>query len=376
MKKMILLSMLAIGTLTINAQTIVVEGGNIWDNWSMGIQGGATMKMGDAGFFKSARPAFGLTLGKQWTPILGTDIQTMGYINTTTSNTMIDAMDLGLVARMNLMNLFSGYQGMPRPFEVETVTGLGWLHHYMDGSGDTDDLSARVGLNFNFNLGEDAAWTLGIKPAVVFNLTGDYPNKKMAFDKKYANMEILVGLTYHFANGEGNRHFQLVNAVSPVDMVAMNEEINGLRAMVAAKDVELVGLADELLLVQNQLNEARNKQAEAAGKTINILESVVAFPFNKSDVQSSQMPSLEHVANYLKANPNANITVNGYASPEGTEEYNLQLSQHRADAVKSILVDKYGISASRINAVGHGIGDIFSEPAWNRVGICTIEEAN
>lgn len=373
MKKTILLSVFALGALTINAQTVVVDGG-FWDNWSMGIQGGATMKMSGEGFFKSARPAFGLTLGKQWTPILGMDIQGMGYVNTTNSSTMIDASDVSLIGRMNLMNLFAGYYGMPRPFEIETVTGLGWLHHYMNGSGDTDDLSARVGLNFNFNLGEDAAWTLGIKPAVVFNLTGEYPNKKMAFNRDHANMEILLGLTYHFADGEGNRHFAMVNAIEPIALAAMNEEINGLREVVVAKDVELVGLADELLVVQNQLNEARNKEVEAAGQTIKILESVVAFPFNQSDVQASQMPSLEHVANYLKDNPDASITVNGYASPEGTEEYNLQLSQRRADAVKNILVDKYGIAASRINAIGHGVGDIFSEPAWNRVGICTIDE--
>ena len=373
MKKTILLSVFALGALTINAQTVVVDGG-FWDNWSMGIQGGATMKMSGEGFFKSARPAFGLTLGKQWTPILGMDIQGMGYVNTTNSSTMIDASDVSLIGRMNLMNLFAGYYGMPRPFEIETVTGLGWLHHYMNGSGDTDDLSARVGLNFNFNLGEDAAWTLGIKPAVVFNLTGEYPNKKMAFNRDHANMEILLGLTYHFADGEGNRHFAMVNAIEPIALAAMNEEINGLREVVVAKDVELVGLADELLVVQNQLNEARNKEVEAAGQTIRILESVVAFPFNQSDVQASQMPSLEHVANYLKDNPDASITVNGYASPEGTEEYNLQLSQRRADAVKNILVDKYGIAASRINAIGHGVGDIFSEPAWNRVGICTIDE--
>ena len=118
-----------------------------------------------------------------------------------------------------------------------------------------------------------------------------------------------------------------------------------------------------------------NQQAQATGQTINILESVIAFPFNQSDVQASQMPSLEHAANYLKNNPDASITINGYASPEGTEDYNLQLSQRRADAVKAILVDKYGIEASRINAIGHGVGDIFSEPAWNRVGICTIDEA-
>ena len=168
----------------------------------------------------------------------------------------------------------------------------------------------------------------------------------------------------------------MVASVDPMELDAMNEEINDLRALVAAKDVELVGLADELLVLQNQLNEARNKQAQAEGKTIHILESVVAFPFNQSDVQSSQMPSLEHVATYLKNNPNANITVNGYASPEGTEEYNMQLSQRRADAVKSILVDKYGIAADRIHTVGHGVGDVFSEPAWTRVGICTIDETN
>ncbi|MBQ7350579.1 MAG: OmpA family protein [Bacteroides sp.] len=376
MKKTILLTVFALGALSINAQTAVIESGGFWDNWSMGIQGGGTMKMNGTGFFKSTRPVFGLTIGKQWTPILGTDIQGLGYINTTNSSTMIDASDVGLVARMNLMNLFAGYEGMPRAFEIETATGLGWLHHYMNGAGDTDDLTARVGLNFNFNLGEDAAWTIGIKPAMVFNLTGEYPTKKMAFNKNHANMEVLLGVTYHFADGDGNRHFALVSAVDPMAVAAMNEEINDLRAVVAAKDVELVGLADELLTVQNQLNEARNKQAETSGKTINILESVVAFRFNQSDVESSQMPSIEHVANYLKNNPNANITINGYASPEGTEEYNMALSQRRADAVKALLVDKYGIAASRINTVGHGIGDIFSDPAWNRVGICTIDETN
>lgn len=374
MKKTILLSVFALGALTINAQTVVVKGGGFWDNWSMGVQGGATMKMSGESFFKSARPAFGLTLGKQWTPILGMDIQGMGYVNTTNSSTMIDASDVSLIGRMNLMNLFAGYNGMPRPFEVETVTGLGWLHHYMTGSGDTDDLSARIGLNFNFNLGEDAAWTLGIKPAVLFNLTGEYPSKKLAFNRNKANMEILLGLTYHFADEDGNRHFALVNAIDPLVLAAMNEEINDLREVIVAKDVELVGLADELMVVQDQLNEARNKEMEVTGQTIKILESVVAFPFNQSDVQTSQMPSLEHVANYLKDNPDAKITVNGYASPEGTEEYNLQLSQRRADAVKNILVDKYGIAADRINAIGHGVGDVFSVPAWNRVGICTIDE--
>ena len=46
----------------------------------------------------------------------------------------------------------------------------------------------------------------------------------------------------------------------------------------------------------------------------------------------------------------------------------------RAEAVKTILVNKYKISASRITAEGQGVGDMFTEPDWNRVSICTIED--
>lgn len=375
MKKTILLSVFAMGILTMNAQTEVVEGGNFWDNWSIGYRSGATMRMSGAPFIKSARPVFGLSIGKQWTPILGTEIQGLGYINTTHSKTAIDATDVSLIANMNLMNLFGGYEGMPRPFEIETATGLGWLHHYSNGPGDTNDLSARIGLNFNFNLGESQAWTLGIKPAFVYNLTGDYPNSKLSFNKNRANFELLIGFTYHIANSSGQRHFALVAACDPLAVAAMNEEINGLRETVVAQEAALAGTAVEIAALQNSLNEYQQNaanQPETPAVT-SILESIVSFPFNESVVQPSQMPTIERVAGYLKDNPGVNVVINGYASPEGTEEYNLKLSQRRADAMKDILVENYGIDASRIEAIGHGIGDIFSEPAWNRVGICTIE---
>ena len=47
---------------------------------------------------------------------------------------------------------------------------------------------------------------------------------------------------------------------------------------------------------------------------------------------------------------------------------------NHAEAVKTILVNKYKISASRITAEGQGVGDMFTEPDWNRVSICTIED--
>ena len=374
MKKTILLSVFALGVLTMNAQTEVVEGGGFWDNWFMGYRSGATMKMSGAPFIKSARPVFGLSIGKQWTPILGTEIQGLGYINTTGSKTLFDASEVALITNMNLMNLFGGYEGTPRVFEIETATGFGWLHHYMNGPGDTNDLSARVGLNLNFNLGESKAWTFGIRPALVYNLTGNFPQEKLAFDKDRARFEVLVGFTYHFANSDGQRHFAMATVTDPLVLAAMNEEINVLRETVEAQEAAIVASAIEIADLQSSLDECQTAAKQSAQPAVtNILESIVSFPFNESVVQPSQMPTIERVASYLKDNPSVNVVINGYASPEGTEEYNLKLSQRRADAMKDILVGKYGIDASRIEAIGHGIGDIFSEPAWNRVGICTIE---
>lgn len=376
MKKTILLSVFALGSLTMNAQTVpVLRGGDFWDNWYVGGRAGATMDLSGSGFFKSARPAFGLSVGKQWTPILGTEIQGLGFINTTNSSTAIDATDISLLGTLNLMNLFVGYEGIPRAFEVEAMAGIGWLHHYMNGPGDTNDLSSRVGLNFNFNLGESKAWTFSLRPAVAFNLTGDFPEKKVNFDKQNARFELLAGLTYHFSGGNGEHYFTIVPVTDPAAIAAMNAEINGLRETVVAQEAALAGTAAEIAALQGSLEECQTNVANnrSSAPVTSILESIVSFPFNESVIQASQMPTIDRVATYLKEHPNVNVVINGYASPEGSEAYNLKLSQRRADAMKDLLVSKYGIDASRIEAVGHGIGDIFSEPAWNRIGICTIE---
>ena len=60
-------------------------------------------------------------------------------------------------------------------------------------------------------------------------------------------------------------------------------------------------------------------------------------------------------------------------SPEGNAEFNQELSSKRANAVKDVLVKQYGIDASRIVTQGEGVGNMFSEPAWNRISIITIE---
>ena len=105
----------------------------------------------------------------------------MGYINTTPSKTAFDVLDVSLLSKINLINLFASYRGKPRLFEIEAIAGMGWLHYYVNGKGDDNSWSTRLGLNLNFNLGETKAWTLGIKPAIVYDMQGDFNQAKSRF---------------------------------------------------------------------------------------------------------------------------------------------------------------------------------------------------
>jgi outer membrane protein OmpA-like peptidoglycan-associated protein len=56
----------------------------------------------------------------------------------------------------------------------------------------------------------------------------------------------------------------------------------------------------------------------------------------------------------MKDNPQTTIRIAGYASAAGTEEYNQNLSERRAKAVREILVGKGGIAPKRITTIGYG----------------------
>lgn len=85
---------------------------------------------------------------------------------------------------------------------------------------------------------------------------------------------------------------------------------------------------------------------------------------------------MERIASYMNRHPESKVVIKGYSSPEGSIEVNERIACARAESVKSILMKKYRIAASRITAEGQGIGDMFSEPDWNRVCICTLQEIN
>jgi hypothetical protein len=379
MKKFIIVSAFALGAFTANAQTgeTALQGTKFGDNWSIGISAGAVTPLTHSSFFKDARPAFGFGIAKQLTPVFGLGIQGMGYVNTTQSKTAFDASDVSLLGKINLMNLFGGYQGTPRLFEIEALAGMGWLHYYMNGPGDQNSWSTRFGMNLNFNLGEAKAWTLGVRPAIVYDMEGDFNAAKSRFNVNNAAFELTAGITYHFMTSNGTHHFTNVKPYDPVEIANLNSAVNDLRSQVNNKDNQLINANQQVNALQSELNECRNKvvPVETVVKNNRIPESIITFRQGKSVVDASQLPNVERVASYMNKHVNTTVVIKGYASPEGNLAFNEKLAKARAEAIKTILVKKYKIDAARITAEGQGIGDMFSEPDWNRVSICTIDES-
>lgn len=79
----------------------------------------------------------------------------------------------------------------------------------------------------------------------------------------------------------------------------------------------------------------------------------VTFGFDRADLGDSAQTVLASVLKELQANPSLTVELMGYTDPKGTRDYNYQLSQRRAEAVRRFLVEN-GVQLSRVRLVGLG----------------------
>ncbi len=79
----------------------------------------------------------------------------------------------------------------------------------------------------------------------------------------------------------------------------------------------------------------------------------IYFDFDKSALKLEAQALLKKKADWLKANPNAKLLIEGNCDERGTAEYNLALGERRAEAAKKFLVD-LGIDAKRISTISYG----------------------
>jgi len=98
--------------------------------------------------------------------------------------------------------------------------------------------------------------------------------------------------------------------------------------------------------------EEEKAEQERAAKAAAGLKPIY-FDFDRSFVRDDAKPVMKANAEWLKANPQAKVRIEGNCDERGTIEYNQALGQRRAAAAKKYLTD-LGVSAKRISLISYG----------------------
>jgi len=106
--------------------------------------------------------------------------------------------------------------------------------------------------------------------------------------------------------------------------------------------------------LRQQLNLILETRESARGLIVNI--SDVLFDFNKYTLKPGAREKMAKVAGILLAYPGLKIQVEGHTDAVGSDEYNLKLSEQRADSVRDYLTQQ-AVPADAVSAVGLGKAD-------------------
>ncbi len=185
-----------------------------------------------------------------------------------------------------------------------------------------------------------------------------YPVAEVSADEGVYRRSFLgtagASLTFHL----GKKEFTQLKAQDNDLIASLNKQLNSLRA-------------ENAELSKRPVDCPEAPAAQVAGIAVG---NVVYFRLNSAVVDPNQLINIRNIAEYAKNNTET-ITLVGYADRQtGTPDYNYKLSERRAEAVKKILVEKYGILADRIKASWEGDRQQpYAENVWNRIVIMNAE---
>ena len=359
MKKFILTMLLALtAVFSVNAQTQSNYAGSskFTDNVSVGVVGGVETNLNQWNWPNGA--VAGIVINKEITPVFGVTLEGTTGINNIANwakpvthfhcGNTFDGISTYLTARVNLTNAIWKYNGKPRKFEVEANAGPGYgflLHQ------EYNALLVKAGLNLNYNVTD--AWTIALRPAVVYDLNGTG-----TFNTNHSIGQVTAGIVYHFKTSNGTRSFKKAKLYNQSEVDALNAKIKDLQS-----NLETANKA----VKTNAINTVDTVYTESPSS----LGNVVSFTLNSAKVDETQMANLDNAVRILKENPDLKVTLKGYADKNtGSATYNKRLSVRRAEAVKNVIVDKYGIDTDRIDVLGVGDTEqLYNDNNWNRVVI-------
>jgi len=148
---------------------------------------------------------------------------------------------------------------------------------------------------------------------------------------------------------------EMERAMSEADRARMAAAADAERAAIAKRqaDAEAARAAKAKAESDKLMKELASLKAQQTERGIVLTIGDVLFATGKADLSVSAAKSVGTLAEFLQKNPNRNVLIEGHTDSVGSDDYNLALSQRRADSVKDNLLEN-GIYAGRITAVGYG----------------------
>ncbi|WP_290378419.1 OmpA family protein, partial [Muribaculum intestinale] len=174
------------------------------------------------------------------------------------------------------------------------------------------------------------------------------------------NLNVLGGFNINF----GGREFKSFNPCDYLGYInQLNGQVNDLRGALATCGAALAAAEAQLPCPEVVAPECPDAQAP--------LLSTVRFTINSAKITSTETVNVYNIAQWMKANPNSNVVIKGYADKDtGTASYNMKLSERRAQNVYNMLTKEYGIPADRLTIKAEGSdSQVYDVNNWNRIVI-------
>jgi outer membrane protein OmpA-like peptidoglycan-associated protein len=127
------------------------------------------------------------------------------------------------------------------------------------------------------------------------------------------------------------------------DAQAAQANAQAAQAQVAQSEAERQRLAAQL----------EEMQAKQTSRGIVLTLDDVLFDTGRAELKPGANRSIEQIASFLGENPERRVQIEGFTDSQGTDDYNLELSQSRADAVAMAIIQR-GVAAERVRALGFG----------------------
>lgn len=187
----------------------------------------------------------------------------------------------------------------------------------------------------NLNFGGGAKYFLSPK----LSMRGDV-RLISSLDEEQLDMAVSVGLHYAFGGSPSGSKAMPV-AATPIAVVADSDGDGVPDAQDKCPNTEAGAKVDEVgcyIIIKE-------------GHSI---ELNVNFASNSSEVTSQNYAEITKLATFMREHPQTSVVIEGHTDDRGTADYNQGLSERRAAAVAAVLIDRGGVSSSRVSTKGFG----------------------